>query len=56
MTGKVSEAPAGLSVIGPVLADQLAGPDLLAREHADLARWPDIRVPDHRPRLEHCGR
>ncbi|MGV9823074.1 amidohydrolase [Nocardia xishanensis] len=37
LTGKVYEAPAVLSVIGPVLADQLAGPDLLAREHDDLA-------------------
>ncbi|RBO93917.1 amidohydrolase [Nocardia puris] len=37
LTGKVFEAPAVLSVVAPILADQLTDPELLAREQADLA-------------------
>lgn len=36
-TGKVYEAPAVLAVVAPILAGELSGPQLLARQHADLA-------------------
>ncbi|MBH0776547.1 amidohydrolase [Nocardia bovistercoris] len=37
LTGRVYEAPAVLAVVAPILAAELEGPDLLARQHADLA-------------------
>ncbi|MEV0293837.1 amidohydrolase [Nocardia sp. NPDC050710] len=37
LTGKVFEAPGVLALVGPIIADQLTGPDLLAHQHADLA-------------------
>ncbi|MGV9583121.1 amidohydrolase [Nocardia farcinica] len=37
-SGRVYEAPAVLAVVAPILAGELTGPGLLARQHAELAR------------------